>query len=292
MSRQRDGYKRIVVYQPRRVACVDIGPSHMLAPRFSSGEDYFASSAGTNRAVSRTRSIEIPIVDRSTIEVLRSMHQEGCEMRMIAFGHDSHLVWDLDSEINLVSFRGGPRSFLGERLIFNTDVFWGSIYQSERLFDGFPWYCQDATLDTSDNNYYLPGPTGYQGTRWQCGGGSPSTVSVDKDGVMSGTLVLTMIFPMQTAELTLHPAWVGTFKTLDFSGNTLTSTAKALNDTEVVTIDDKTWKIELTVTVSTGPPYITVTDVGDIESVRRGECVDCSDLSAEVSAVTAPSWTS
>ena len=289
MSRQRDGYKRIVVYQPRRVGCVDIGPSHMLAPRFSSGEDYFASSAGTSRAVSRVRSIEIPIVDRTTIEVLRSMHMEGCEMRMIAFGHNTNLIWGLDSEINLVPFRSGPGGFLGERLIFNTDVFWGGVYQSERLFDGIPWYCQDATLDTSDNNYYLPGPSGYQGDRWLCSG---STETVSKDGVLTGSVTLTTYFPMQTAQLTLHPGWVGTFKTLDFGGATLTSETKNLADTDVVTIDDGTWKVEVNVTVSTGPPNITVTDVGDIESVRRGECIDCSDLSAEVSALTAPSWTS
>ena len=142
MSLARDGYKRIVVFQPRSGWVCDIGANQMLQPRFSAGEDYFQTGAGTSRAVARRRTFEIPITDLDVIAHLRIMHQQGCEVRMIAIGWSSHVIWEMDSEINLVPFRGGARSFAGEKLVFQSDVFNCSIYQAGDLLEGIPWYCR------------------------------------------------------------------------------------------------------------------------------------------------------
>lgn len=266
----------------------DLGPSEILAPRFSGGEGYFSSSAGTNRAVSRTRTLEIPIMDNDKIDHIRTMWFEGCEIRVICLGWNSHIVWDLDSEINLVPYRGGPRSFTAERLVLNTDVFLGSVYQSDNIIGGVPWACTTSTLDTSDNNYYLSTPAGWQGNRWQ---DSDTDASITSGGAFSGTgsLTMEMYFPLEGADVQMSGDWLGQMRTLDHSGATLTTTAKNLS-TNDATIDDGTWKIAIQVDSASEQPVLYITDPGDIASNRAGVCIDCTDLSAE--AGSAPSWSS
>lgn len=286
MSKARDGYRRIVVYQPRSGWVCDIGPNQMLQARFSADEDYFPTAAGTARAISRVRRFEIPVIDNDIAKRLDIMHKQGCEMRVIALGWSNHVIWEMDSEVNLVPFRRGARSFAGASLIFESNVFNCSVYQSEDLLGGIPWHCNDATLDGA--NYYFPGPSGYQGNRWLVSSGD----AVDAGGAFSGsgTPSLTMHFPLEGAGLQLSGGWTGSLKTLDHSGATLATYSKGISDTIDLTIDDGTWKIVVTATIAGILPLVSITSPGAIVSPRTGVCVDCTNLSA--TAQSAPGWSS
>lgn len=277
-------YQRIVVYQPRSAWVCDLGPGKCLSPRFDVSENRFDTAAGTKKAIARFRRLVIPVFDEDTLKHLEVMRKEGCEIRAIAIGGGSHIVWELDSAINLVPFGGSPGQITGANLELETDIFEGSIYQSSDLLSGVPWACEDATLD--GGTYYLPGPTGYTGNRWVMASGQ----SVDEDGTLtgSGTPQLTMHFPLQGATVQLKGAWIGSMKTLDHSGATLSTTNKLTNGSlPTATIDDGTWNIQFDVTTASSAPELHVTDAGDLESNRTGDCIDCSD---PTTTGTTPGW--
>ncbi len=282
-----NAYKRIVVFQPRNAWVCDLGPGNALAPRFQQGDEYFGSAAGTREAVARTRGLTIPVFDDARLKHLRTMQNEGCELRAICIGGGSHIVWEYDSAPNLVPFGGGPAQLSGANLELNTDVFECSIYQNEDLLAGVPWECKTATAD--GGTIYFPGPQGFLGNRWIAASGQ----STDEDGALTGvgSPSLTMFFPLEGLKFNLGGNFTGSLKTLDFSGSTLSTTTKSVSGTDVTgTIDSGTWKIEIEVTAASGRPVLTVTDAGSQSANRPGGCIDCSDLTAELS--TAPGWSS
>ena len=281
-------YKRIVIYQPRNAWVVDLGPGRCKAPTYNMGDEYFNTGAGTRKAIARQRDMIIQVFDETHVDTLRIMHKEGCEMRCIAVGDETAIVWEMDSEINFIENNDGIGGFSGGNLIFFNAVKWGSIYQSKNILAGIPWACETATDD--GGTFYLPGPDGWTGNRWQGASGD----SVDEDGLATITgsdLRLEMYFPMQGATINLTNAWAGSVDYLDFSGATISTTTKStklLDSSE--TIPDETWKILVKVTSADSEPTIHVTNPGSMEDPRRGGCIDCSDLIATLS--TAPDWSS
>lgn len=280
-------YDRIVVYQRRSGWVCDLGPGSAMTPRYNPSEEYFDTAGGTKKPIARRRSLVIPVFDEDKVAHLRKMWREGCEMRAILIGKGAHLVWDLDSEFNMVEFGGEVGSISGANLIFDSDVFVGSVYQGEDLLTGIPWECETAT-DVS-GTVYFPGPDGWTGSRFTAASGQ----STDENGALSGagTPQLEIHFPMQGLQFTLGGTFTGSLVTLDHSGATLTTNSKAVAGTDITgTIDSGTWKIQINVTAATTRPKLTVTSAGSLASDRVGECVDCSDLTAE--AASAPSWSS
>jgi len=280
-------FERIVVFQPRSAWVVDLGPGNALFPRFNVGEGYFDTAAGTRRPVSRTRELVIPVFDSSKIEFLQRMHREGCEVRAILISKGAHVMWGWDSAINLVPFGGAVGTVSGANLVMNTDVFWCPIYQNTDLLAGIPWECEDAT--SIGGTFYFPGPTGWKGPRYTAATG----MAVDENGALTGTGTpqLEMIFPMQGMQCTLGGTFTGSIKTLDHTGNTITTTNKNTASTdENFTVDTETWKIQVDVTNADTRPTITVRAAGSLNADRSGDCIDCSDPDAEASS--APSWSS
>lgn len=280
-------YKRIVIFQPRNAWVCDLGAGSALTPRFNTSEDRFDTAAGTRKPVARSRQLVIPVFDETKLAHLRVMWKEGCEIRAILLGGGSNIVWELDSEFNLVEFGGGPGQVTGANIELETDLFSGSIYQSHDLLSGIPWDCEDATL--SGGTYYLPGPSGWLGNKWVVSSGD----TVDEFGLFvgSGAPQLEMYFPVQGAAFTLGGTFTGNIKTLDHSGATLTTTAKGTAGVDVTgTIDSGTWKIQINVTTASTRPQLTITDPGSLASDRVGECVDCSDPDAV--ATSTPAWSS
>jgi len=265
----------------------DLGPGSALAPRFDVGEEKFSTAAGTRKPISRFRSLVIPVFNEDKLSFLRTMWHEGCEIRAILIGGGGNIVWDLDSEINLVPFPGEPGQITGANLELNNDLFAGSIYQAKDILSGIPWECESATADGA--TFYFPGPNGWQGDKWEVSSGD----SVDEFGLFtgSGSPKLEIHFPMSGLQFTLGGTWTGNLKTLDWSGSTLSTISKATAGTDVTgTIDDETWKIQVNVTTASTRPTLTVNSAGALDSNRVGECVDCSDPSAEASGI--PAWSS
>lgn len=280
-------YKRIVVYQPRSAWVCDLGPGSALTPQYNTQEDRFNTAAGTRKAIARSRRLIIPVFDEDKIEHLRVMWKEGCEIRALAIGAGSHIVWDLDSAFNMVEFGGGPGQLSGVNIELETDLFSGSIYQGQDVLSGVPWDCEDATL--SGGVYYLPGPSGWTGNKWVVSSGD----AIDEIGTFSGAGApqLTMYFPLEGLEFSLAGSFTGTMKTLDHSGATLGTTTKAtVGAVETGTIDVGTWQIQIDVTTANTRPTLTVTEAGSLASDRVGECVDCSDPDAVAAAP--PAWSS
>jgi len=279
-------YRRIVLYQRRSAWVADLGAGKCLAPDFSVNEEYFNSGAGTRKAISRTRQLVIPVFDETTIEHLRIMHMEGCEVRCIAVGDAQIIFWDLDSEFNLTDFGGQLGGFSGVNISLHNDIVWGAVYQAKDLLSGIPWECQSAVNE--DGTYYFTGPSGFTGSRWVVG----SDNTVDGAGVMSGTgdPEIEIHLPLEGATFSLDGNFIGQIETLDFSGATLTTTVKNTPSAESAVIDDGTWKVKITVNSASSRPELRITDPGSIVSPRVGGCIDCSNLTATLS--TAPSWTS
>lgn len=277
---------RIVVFQPRSGWVCDLGPGSALSPLYNPNEEYFRTGAGTSEAVARSRPLTIPVFDDDKITHLRKMKREGCEIRAIIIG-GTHLYWGMDSEINLVEFGGQPGAVSGANVVLNSDLFSGAVYQSNDLLSGIPWECE--TAETISGTIYFPGPKGWNGPRYVVGSGQ----STDETGTLSGSgsPQLEIHFPLEGLQFTLGGSFVGDMKTLDFSGNTLSTFSKpGVSGDETGTIDDGTWKIQINVTSADGRPTLKVTDAGALVSDRVGECVDCSDLDAE--AASAPAWSS
>ena len=283
-----NNFERIVIYQPRSAWVCDLGSGHALSPRYSPSEDYFATAAGTRKPVARSRPLVIPVFDEDKIRYLRTMHKEGCEIRALLIGKGANLVWDLDSEFNMVEFGAGPREVSGVNIIMDTDLFAGSIYQGADLLSGIPWECETGT-DDGTGTFYFPGPSGWQGNKYVVSTGD----AVDEDGLFSGSGApqLTMYLPLEGATFQLEGAWIGTMITRDWTGATLTSTSKLTNGaTPSGTIDDGTWTVEFNVTTANSRPEMYITAAGALASNRPGECIDCSDLDAVAAA--APGWSS
>lgn len=280
-------FDRIVVYQRRSGWVCDLGPGSALSPQFDTSEEYFDTAAGTRKAIARRRSLVISVFDDTKIRHLRKMWREGCEVRAILVGRGSNLVWELDSEINLLDFGGGPGEVSGANLVLGTDIYVGSIYHGEDLLSGIPWECE--TAQSIGGTFYFAGPSGWQGNRFTASSGQ----SVDEAGVLSGagSPQLEMYFPLQGLQFVLGGSFIGNLKTLDFSGATITTNTKAVTGTDVTgTIDSGTWKIQINVTSASTRPTLTVTSAGSLASDRAGECIDCSDLDEVASS--APSWSS
>lgn len=282
-----NAYQRIVVFQPRNAWVCDLGGGNALAPRLAWSDERFRTAAGTRRAVARERSLTIPVFDEDRLKHLRKMQIEGCELRAFCISKDANIVWTYDSEINLVPFGGAPGQLSGSNLELNTDVFECSIYQGEDLLAGIPWECQSATAD--GGTFYFPGPLGFLGDRWAAESGQ----ATDEDGSLSGSgsPTLTMFFPLEGLQYTLGGEFTGSIKTLDHSGSTLSTVSKPVAATDVSgTIDTGTWKIEIEVTSALTRPTMLVTNAGAQVAPRAGGCIDCTDLTAELSS--APGWSS
>lgn len=286
MAKARISYKRIVLYQRRSAWVEDIGSTDMLAASYSTSEEYFRTGAGTSVPIARNRVFEVPIIDQDVLHNLEVMRKEGCEIRMIAIGENFHVIWNQDSAIDLVPFAGGPGQFGGQRLRLESGLFEAAVYQHENVLFSVPWTCETAEsiggVDT------LPGPAGYPGDRWTT---SVAGVVVDESGILaSGNATLVQHFPLEGATISLEDDWIGTVKTLDWTGATLTTISKPTSATVTAVVDDGTWKIETNLTLNGDPPVIRISLPGDIAAVRPGECIDCTDLEAEAAA--APDWSS
>lgn len=280
-------FDRMVIYTPRTGWVCDLGGGSALSPRFTVDESRFETAEGTEKPIARRRRLIIPVFDDAKALHLRKVQIESCNVRALLIGLGTNIVWEFDSELNIVPFGGGVDQVSGVNAELATHVFECSIYQNSDLLAGIPWECQDASAEGS--TYYLPGPTGFQGNRWEVSSGD----SVDEDGTFSGSGApkLEMYFPLEDLQYTLGGNFIGNIKTLDFSGATLSTTTKSVTGTDVNgTIDAGTWKIQINVTSASSRPTLTVRSAGALHSDRVGGCIDCSDPTAELS--TAPSWTS
>ena len=281
-------YKRIVIYQPRNAWVVDLGPGRCKAPLYDPSERYFRTGKGTSIAVSRTRRMIIEVFDESMLNVLRVMHKEGCEMRAICIGDDTAIVWEFDSAFNLVETNGGLGGFAGANLVFNSDVQWCSVFQAKDLLSGIPWACETAT--DIGGTFYLPGPDGWVGNRWVASSGD----SVDEDGAatVSSSMTFTMYFPLEGATVNFSGTWTGSINFKDHSGSNLSTLLKNVAGTDASsTVPDGTWTIQVNVSANTTTrPEMYVTNPGSLKDPRRGGCIDCTDLDAELGS--APGWSS
>ena len=227
------------------------------------------------------------LIDNDILAHMRVMHNEGCEIRLIAIGDENHLLWNADSEINLVPFFGTSRSPSGYRLELDTDTFNPMVWISNDLLSGVPWACESSVEESGV--YYFGSSSNYIGDRYVASSGD----SVDANGLASLTsdAQLDFYLPIQGASFTLTGSFTGTLKTLDYSGATITTYNKNVTGTDVTgTIDDGTWTIKVTVNTSTTTPKMLISSPGDSPGNRVGGCIDCSDLDA--TQASPPAWTS
>lgn len=288
-NRARDGFRRIVVFQPRTGWVADMVAGQYQPPQYDESEEYFATGQGRNRATSRSRRFVIPVVDIDVAHQLRVMAREGCEVQAIGVGFNFHTVWLSSSAINFVPFRGQAGTSGGGRLILENALFETGIWHGQNLLGGIPWACQTGTADGSE--YFFPGPTGYDGPMWEVFGTDAATDGAgDLTVSASGDPIVEIYFPLAGAIIQNFGTWDGTCKQLDWSGATLSTNAHnsaATGTTDVV--EAECWKLQIEVTAASQIPDVRIASPG-AATLRVGGCIDCSNESATLGTV--PAWTS
>lgn len=290
-NRARDGFRRIVVFQPRSGWVADMVSGQFGQPSYEATEDYFETGQGRKVPVSRSRRWTIPVVDLNVAHQLEVMQREGCEVQAIGVGFNLHTMWFSSSSINVVPYRTRAGSLGGVNLVLENSLFNTGIYQGESIVSGIPWECETGVLDSSDSNYYFNGATGYDGPRWDVSG---TDAEVDADGGLtasaSGDPVLDIYFPLGGAVIQNFGTWAGSVVQLDWSGATLSTNghnSAATGTTDLV--EDECWKLRITVTSSSQIPDIRIASPG-AATLRTGGCIDCATASATFTGP--PGWSS
>ena len=286
-NRARDGFRRIVVFQPRSGWVADMVSGQFGPPSFEASEQYFETGQGRQEPVSRTRRWTIPVVDLDVAHHLRIMQREGCEIQAIGVGFNLHTMWLSSSAVNVVPFRNRAGQLGGVNLVLENSLFETGIWQGENILSGIPWECQTGTASGSD--FVFPGPSGYDGPMWDVKG---TDAEVEADGTLtvsgSGNPELEIVFPLEGATLDATDGWSGSIKHQDWSGATLATTFVSGSGGNF-TVYDGTWSLLLTVTSGTAAPGFTVVHPG-AATLRVGGCINCSNESATFTGP--PSWSS
>lgn len=288
-TRVLDGFRRIVVFQPRSGWVADIVAGGFQPSQYDEPEEYFATGEGRQVAVSRARKWVIPVVDIDAAHQLRIMAREGCEVQAIGIGYNFHTMWLGSSAINFVPFRSGPGTASGGRLILDNSKFETGIWHDRNILGGIPWECQTGTADGSD--YFFPGPDGYDGPRWEVFGTDATTDGAgDLTVSASGDPTVDIYFPLGGAVIQNYGTWQGSVVQLDYSGATLSTNghnAAAVGTTDVV--EDECWKLRITVTSASQIPDVRIASPG-AATLRVGGCIDCSNPLATFTGP--PGWSS
>lgn len=287
-NRARDGFRRIVVFQPRTGWVADMVSGQFQPPSFDENEQYFETGQGRKAPISRSRRMTIPVVDINVAHQLRVMAREGCEVQAIGVGFNLHTVWLSSSAINFVPFRTRAGSTGGGNLILENSLFETGIWHDRNILAGIPWACETGTLDGAE--YFFPGPTGYDGPRWEVFGTDAGTDGAgDLTVSASGDPIVEIYFPLAGAIIQNYGTWDGTCKQLDWSGATLSTNAHnsaATGTTDVV--EAGCWKLQIEVTAASQIPDVRIASPG-AATLRTGGCIDCSNQSATLGTI--PSWT-
>jgi hypothetical protein len=229
------------------------------------------------------------VTDIDAARHLEIMAREGCEIQAVCVGYGFHTMWLSSSEINVVPFRSRPGSFGGVAVTMETNTFNTGIWQGRNILGGIPWECKTGTLDGSD--YYFPGPTGYDGPRWEVFG---TDANADANGFLtasaSGDPIITIPFPLGGAVIQNFGTWQGSVRQLDYSGATLSTNAHnaaPTGSTDVV--EDECWELQIEVTSASQVPDVRIATAGD-SVLRTGGCIDCSNSLATFTGP--PGWSS
>ena len=289
-NRARDGFRRIVVFQPRSGWVADMVSGQFGPPSFEASEQYFETGQGRQEPVSRTRRWTIPVVDLDVAHHLRIMQREGCEIQAIGVGFNLHTMWLSSSAVNVVPFRNRAGQLGGVNLVLENSLFETGIWQGENILSGIPWECQTGTASGSD--FVFPGPSGYDGPMWDVKGTDAATDGAgDLTVSSSGDPVLEFYFPMGGAVIQNFGTWQGSVVQLDYSGATLSTNGHngaATGTTDVV--EDECWKLQVNVTSASEIPDVRFAVPGASTAPRVGGCIDCSTSTATFTGP--PSWSS
>lgn len=286
-NRARDGFRRIVVFQPRTGWVADMVSGQYQPPSFDENEQYFETGQGRKAPVSRSRRMTIPVVDINVAAQLRVMAREGCEVQAIGVGFNLHTVWLSSSAINFVPFRTRAGSTGGGNLILENSLFETGIWHDRNILAGIPWACETGTADGAD--YFFPGPDGYDGPRWEVfstGAGTTGSGTLTKSG---GDPFVDIYLPLAGAIIQNFGTWAGSVVQRDWSGATLstnTHASAAIGTTDIV--EAGCWTIRVTVTSASQIPDVRISSPG-AATLRTGGCINCSNQSATLGTI--PSWT-
>lgn len=289
-NRARDGFRRIIVFQPRTGWVADMVSGQFRPPAYDESEQYFETGEGVEEPVSRSRKWIVPVVDINVAAQLRTMQREGCKIQAIGVGFNYHVMWFSHSAINVVPFRAQAGQTAGVNLVLQNSLFNTGIWHDQNILAGIPWACETGTADGAE--YFFPGPTGYDGPRWEVFGTDAGTDgSGDLTVSASGDPIVEIYFPLAGAVIQNFGAWDGTCKQLEWSGATLSTNAHnsaATGTTDVV--EDECWKLQIEVTAASfTAPDVRIASPG-AATLRTGGCIDCSNASATYTGP--PSWSS
>lgn len=291
----RDGYRRLIIFQPRTGYVVDIRPPILPSQRALPAYSYNPVQAGgREHVVTRRASWSLPVSDGEigrALEVMACLAGSGCPVRVIGFGRKKHSVWLEDSSLIMTDARQGSGAFAPDVADIVNTLVQPCIFDSDSLIDGIPWNCTEAALDPDSGSgagaqYILTKDalTAYDGPFFVCSPGD----SVDLDGTYNGTsAVATFIAPVGECTLVLEGTGVtGTVSAIAWDGVTVLATAAAGVNLDV---PFRTWILEVEITAADEQPRLTVIDAGEAQDIRYGLCLDCADPEAVLSSD--PAWT-
>ena len=317
----RDGYDRIVIWQPRTGNVLDVmGNEALNIGTPTSSTDYF--DGGRAEIISKDDSFGLDLIRSSQIHHLKKMINQGCEFRIFGIGKSVVQSWFVDTKGSLIPVRRGAGQFAGARFETVSRHKSSAICQSANVLECFPWNMTVATERDPETPAGVGSGSGGIGSGSGSGGigsgaglgsgsgsGSGSAPvwelkgrrdddfvgplwvvsegdSVDGFGRFSGTSAfLSYTFPVQGLRLVLTGNWAGTLVCKSFSGIVLETFTKTMGNDLSATIPDETWTVEWTVTSAFEIPRATVDYAGQKVAPRNGECIDCSDPDAQATTV-------
>lgn len=265
----KDGYQRIVVWQPATGMAVDLcGPDALRLASPTTSERYFDAASGAQQAIGRNHRLDVQVVRGSRVSFLKLMQSQKEKVRVFGIGFKRHQMWYELGFHQMLDARQGFGGMAGAVLHLEQSKFEAGIYQAENILEGAPWTRAEALSD--GGIYYLgyPSRSTYQGPRWQCLQGD----TIPVDGVWAGPHALTFEVELPIGGATLRLSNVaGTITALDVDGLTLDSaTSAAVTGTATLTLPDDTWTVRVTATASQEEPSLVVTHPGFCLEPRRG----------------------
>jgi len=301
----RDGYIRIIFIQEVTGMVVDIGALMAQNTASPTVDEKRMAFDGTERVLSRTRLLEVPIHRECDIQYLRIMADLEWPVTAYLFGMAVHDIWAVGELLDVQDARRGAGNMAGAIARLSSIVFDGAFGQSDNLIGNIPWECTESILipgeagsgsgslfgsgDASNWKLLETYRKGFEGPTWDPRGDG---ASVDVAGQLTksagGNPILDLVLPCQGSTLRLGGEDV-LFSLLcfDWSGNLLSSVSKTDATEQTIKIPDGTWTIRLSVDSAGQIPEVTVDSPGRAVDPRVGLYVGDDGVVTGI-----PSWTS
>jgi len=273
------GARRALVFQRYTGNIVDLDAHDLLDIGYQSDRQRQVMDDASEWVQRASRTLTIQATEYKAWRLLRLMYDLECDVEACVLGEEQHLFFGTESQMIQQESYAGSGDVGREAYQIKSAAKYADVETSESLISGVPW--EGAETDSTNNlpEIYALKPTTYRhvGRFW---GTDDPAVAPDITGAASSLsstdpAILRFPCPIWSADVRLaingSATGTGTLRALDWSNNVLATASLG----SVLTVPDKTWRLEVELEAAGAYPQVLVDDPGQAQGVLPGEITDC-----------------